>query len=223
MNNKDNTPLELEQLLASLEHAGRNQRRQDALAGMIDQMAGEAPSKRPAWRLWLPRVAAVACLIFFILTAVRIWYITTHGTTEGPLIAEGALQASDSIQPVESQTLLPTAPQYAAPRIRPIRKSQPAAPPPQPAATEVFVSKEAAPDTLLPTYPAPQAQEEPDTLATPLPEPAPLADSEPTPAPQTLQQPSSNKQPRNQSIWKCLFRPAEPDLMDGTTLAFSIF
>ena len=39
MKKQDNTPLDLEQMLATVEHAGRDQRRQERLAAMIDELA----------------------------------------------------------------------------------------------------------------------------------------------------------------------------------------
>ncbi len=84
--NKNN--MDLEQLLADVEHAGRDARRREQLSTMIDNMAGEAGSRKNAHGFWWwsARVAAAACVLFFISTAIRIWFIPTE--SHEPLVAE---------------------------------------------------------------------------------------------------------------------------------------
>ena len=83
----DKHNMDLEQLLADVEYAGRDARRQQELSLMIDRMAGVEKGERRhgAW-WWVSRVAAVACVLFFISTAVRIWFIPTEST--GTRVAE---------------------------------------------------------------------------------------------------------------------------------------
>lgn len=78
---KQTEPFTLERLLATVEHAGRDARRQEHLAEMIEQMAvSEAKdsntklaTRSHVVRLWTIRIAAAACLVLFIMTAVRLW------------------------------------------------------------------------------------------------------------------------------------------------------
>ena len=85
----DKEKMNLDQLLATLEHAGRDSRRQQELSAMIDSLAAaEETPKRSFW-WWSSRVAVAACVTFFVTTAVRIWFIPTGPTTKGvPTVAE---------------------------------------------------------------------------------------------------------------------------------------
>ena len=217
MKKQDNTPLDLKQLLANVEHAGRDQRRQADLAEMIDQMA--AQEKRRPWHWYALRVAAAACVLFFIVTAVRIWYLPTE-LPANPLVAKA--------EPVPvptgvRQEFPPTLPLAAKPISKTVRKAKPA--PTQEVQRETAVPEEMpyvaeeAPETPIiePPAEAPVA----DSTATTEPEPTLLAGTEvenaPTPVP-----PQEEAEPRRRSFFSTLFSPAEPDLMDGTVLAFNI-
>ena len=215
MNKQDNTPLELEQLLASVEHAGRNQRRQQQLADMIDGMA--AREQRHPWHWYALRVAAAACVLFFILTAVRIWYLPTE-LPATPLVAEAEPVAVPA--EVHQETLLaqPDSPTLAP---KPVCKATP-----MPAVEEqeevavqeetVYVAEE------IPETPIIAPLEE-EAVTTPEPESDPTLLAETGVESNTMPAPQHEvEKPRRRSFFSRLFRPAEPDLMDGTTLAFNI-
>ena len=92
----DKHNMDLEQLLGTLEHAGRDARRQQELGAMIDRMAAtEGSTSRHGFWWWSARVAAAACLIFFISTAVRIWFIPTERGEQ--LVAENKMFAEDTM------------------------------------------------------------------------------------------------------------------------------
>lgn len=99
----DKQNINLEGLLAEVEHAGRDARRRQELGEMIDRMAatpqslsdsssasGEPHRRHGAW-WWTSRVAAAACILFFISTAVRIWFIPTENG--GMQVAEADVPA----------------------------------------------------------------------------------------------------------------------------------
>lgn len=85
----DSNKMDLDQLLATLEHAGRDSRRQQELSAMIDSLAAAETTKHRSFWWWSSRIAAAACVTFFVTTAVRIWFIPTGPTTKGiPTVAE---------------------------------------------------------------------------------------------------------------------------------------
>lgn len=85
----DKEKMNLEQLLATLEHAGRDSRRQQELGTMIDSLAAAETTKHRGFWWWTSRVAAAACVTFFVTTAIRIWFIPTGPATKGaPIVAE---------------------------------------------------------------------------------------------------------------------------------------
>ena len=93
---KNNSQIkDLEQMLATLEHAGRDERRQQAQGEMIDSMAA-ADGRRHGFWWWGARVAAAACMLFFISTAVRIWFIPTDNAT---LVAENRTEGGERRTP----------------------------------------------------------------------------------------------------------------------------
>lgn len=211
--------MELEQMLASLEHAGRDERRQQELGAMIDRMGGaeRAERKRGFW-WWSVRVAAAACVFFFISTAVRIWFIPT----------EKAVQVAQTEVP-ERPEVLPAMPATveedevsvsAAPRVMRAVPVQASDETPEQEPVEELVAEEVA---------APEAVEPLDTV-----EP-PVATIEDDRAPdselvaEVVEQPAQDEgrdeppaEPEKSTIgsfFKSLFRLAEPSAMDGTTLA----
>lgn len=214
----------LEQLLASVEHAGRDARRQQELGAMIDGLAGESgqwsvasgQKGHGAW-WWVSRVAAAACVLFFITTAVRIWFIPTE--SGAPMVAQAEVPAVVPAA-VDSTSVAPTV-VAPAPR-RTYARPQVAVPEPvvleAPAVLEEYVAEEvkiiepAETDTAtVPTYIilddfAPDAE-----LVVQGEEPA-------TPAPVSVPE-----KPARRSIFRALFRPAEPSMMEGTTLALLQF
>ena len=82
-----NNRLDMEQLVAEVEHAGRDARRQQALGDMIDRLGEERDRQPLATGHWsLATKIAAACIVFFVVTAVRIWFIPTEPA--GTMVAE---------------------------------------------------------------------------------------------------------------------------------------
>lgn len=217
---KNNDTPTLEQLLASVEHAGRDARRQQQLSEMIERMAAEEASKRHrSVRLWAVRFAAAAAVTLFVVTSV--WILTNPSPLAGVQVAQA---------PVVRKTKLPV------PTMEPLRQaaeapdnplnvpvSKPQATVAMPVVEEQPVGAEAAAVEPVPDFPVMEktmaeavVQEEPmptveeeEPVVTDI-EPAVMAQSSPTPKP---------KQERRGFF--SLFR-AEPSLMDGTMLAFNI-
>ncbi len=217
---KNNDTPTLEQLLASVEHAGRDARRQQQLSEMIERMAAEEASKRHlSVRLWAVRFAAAATVTLFVVTSV--WKLTNSSPLAGVQVAQA---------PVVRKTKLPV------PTMEPLRQaakapgktlnvsvSKPQATvampvvEEQPVGAEVVavepvpdfpVMEEAIAEAVVQEEPMPTVEEE-EPVVTNM-EPAVMAQSSPTPKP---------KQERRGFF--SLFR-AEPSLMDGTMLAFNI-
>ena len=217
---KNNDTPTLEQLLASVEHAGRDARRQQQLSEMIERMAAEEASKRHrSVRLWAVRFAAAATVTLFVVTSV--WKLTNSSPLAGVQVAQA---------PVIRKTKLPV------PTMEPLRQaakapdktlnvsvSKPQATVAMPVVEEQPVEAAVAAVEPVPDFPVMEetiaeavVQEEPmptveeeEPVVTSM-EPAVMAQSSPTPKP---------KQERRGFF--SLFR-AEPSLMDGTMLAFNI-
>ena len=214
--NKNN--MDLEQLLSDVERAGRDARRRDELAAMIDNMAGEAGSRKNAHGLWWwsARVAAAACVLFFISTAVRVWFIPTE--PEGVKVAEATPPCppqggTESLALIDSTIAAPVKP--AAPRRVIVHRS--IAPTVEPTVEE---ETEPIEEVTLPVIEDLIQEAEPEkepgesaveSIATPV---VSIAYNEP--------QEQSQEQPRRRSIFSGLFRQPEPDDMTGTVLAFRI-
>ena len=206
---------DLEQLLDALERDGRNARRQQQLADMIDGLAAkEKAAARRSRRLWTVRVAAAACVLFFIATAVRVWFIPTEQTVE-PQVARAEAPVADTTTPMPEARPATTTP---APSLSHKRK----------AAMPEELLVEAAPQQLVPqpTEPEPQAIDQEaayaqaeeshiDSIAQPV---SSLA-AKPEPLAQAT--PKAEPKPRR-SLWKSLFGRTAPSEMDGTILAINI-
>lgn len=222
----DRPTTDLEQLLDALERDGRDARRQQQLADMIDNLAAnEKAAASRVRRMWTMRIAAAACVLFFIVTAARIWFIPTTQPA-GPQMAqlEVPVAVADTTAPV--QEALPV---DAAPTVRPQARRKAVAVKPAEeveAVPEEFVAEavpqavEPQPEALEPldrdldgtTLPAADPVEE---LAQPIvsvgAESEPLAQAEPAPEPE----------PRR-SLLSGLFHRAKPSNMDGTMLAINL-
>ena len=237
--NRDN--LDLEQLLTTLEHAGRDERRQQELGDMIDRMAATESSGHGFW-WWGARVAAAACILFFISTAVRIWFIPTEsGNT---LVAEADIPAAigqaaadstillrdDDLQHSSPQRLtnaLPTPYQRLTnsyhgskrlvdevPQQESVSEVEETAIPEEVyfAEAEGVVDIPENADTLLLVEADVEAEFEPVEQA----EPEPVQPEHPV-------APASKPRERKRGLLSSLIRPAEPSLMEGTTLALLEF
>lgn len=220
--NNDKHKLDLEGLLAEVEHAGRDARRQDELAAMVDSMSG---ANRHGFWWWTVRVAAAACVLFFISTAVRIWFIPTDSAVEDNLVAQAEVP---EVIPVVADTVA-VAPAVTPAEPQPVRRQRPVAPA---KVVEEYVAEE------LPAEPESEEApvvEERDTVVmieeAVAPEPAPIVQGEPVDAVAapivsvgtTPTAPAEERKPKRESIFKNLFRRHEPSKMDGTMLALNIF
>lgn len=217
---KNNDTPTLEQLLASVEHAGRDARRQQQLAEMIERMAAEEASKRRrSVRLWTVRVAAAATVTLFIVTSV--WRIANPSPSLGVQLAQAPVVRTPKLPlptmvPLRQAATTPDKPWSAPVRQRQamasvsVAEEQPmeveaAAVEPVP---DFPVMEETIAEAVVQEEPMPIVEEE-EPVVTDM-EPAAMAQSSPTPKP---------KQERRGFF--SLFR-AEPSLMDGTMLAFNI-
>lgn len=215
--NKNN--MDFEQLLSDVERAGRDARRRDELAAMIDNMAEEAGSRKKAHGFWWwsTRVAAAACVLFFISTAIRIWFIPTE--SHEPLVAENIME-NEEIK-VESEDSIAAPVRPVAPRRVIVHRS--VAPTVEPTVEE---ETEPIEEVTLPVIedliaeeverqevePVEEAEESAvETIAAPV---ISVAYNEPQEQPQ--------EQTRRRSLLGGLFRQPEPDNMTGTVLAIRI-
>lgn len=213
--NKNN--MDFEQLLSDVERAGRDARRRDELAAMIDNMAEEAGSRKKAHGFWWwsTRVAAAACVLFFISTAIRIWFIPTD-TKQPTLVADNRTESEEiKVESEDSVVVPPVKP--AAPRRVIVHRN---------VAPTVEEETEPIEEVTLPVIEnliaeevdiqEAEPEEEPgesavESIAAPV---VSVAYSEPQEQPQ--------EQTRRRSLLGELFRQPEPDDMTGTVLAFRI-
>lgn len=217
---KNSTPPTLEELLASLEHAGRDARRQQQLSEMIEHMAAiEAAAKRRSVRLWSVRLAAAACLVLFMMTVVRLWY-------PSPVAVKQQLAQAPQVQ-LPKVHMAPAEPRSSAPQTAtsplPTSVSEPKpALPLQPVAADPILEEVALPPIFEPSLPTEQyaesipeelpSEELPTTPFQPEVSEA-VAQAEPAPAPEAPEQ--------HRSLFR--LRRAEPSMMDGNVLALQIF
>lgn len=226
----------VERLLADVEHAGRDERRQQELGAMIDRMEGErlkVKGERYADAKHTPRhlsltshlspltyIAAAACVLFFIGTAVRVWFIPTESGS--PMVAEAVVpeMAPVAFDTTPAVTMVMT----PAPRRTPAR--------PQTMATEADSEESSLAEEYLAeevelieptevaydTVPAVIIEDDfaPDIEVA-------AAVEEPTQPVKPVTVASKPAKPTRRSIFSTLFRPAEPSLMEGTTLALLQF
>lgn len=202
-------PREIKPLLDALEHHGRDLRRQQQLAAMIDSMAAtdtkEYGGKWKAVRIWSLRVAAAACALFFIATAVRVWYIPTKepGVTVASNMPAYHQPAADETP--ESQPTAGEAPAYQKPTASRVHTYH----------VEHITYTTAMPEA------EPDAWAEPEMLPTPeIPIEELLAEELASPQTEPVAEPKA-EEPR-QSIWRSLFHRSEPSRMDGTMLAINL-
>ena len=216
---KNSTPPTLEELLASLEHAGRNARRQQQLSEMIERMAAEeAAAKRRSVRLWSVRLVAAACLVLFMMTIVHLWY-------PSPVSVEPQLAQAPQVQ-LPKPHMAPAEPYKATPHPASttppttINEPKPALPL-QPDVADPILEEIAPSPIIEPSLPTEQYAESvteelptEELSATPFqPETSDdIAQAEPAPAPEAPTQ--------RRSLFR--LRMAEPSMMDGNVLSFRI-
>ena len=210
MKNTNPTPT-LEDLLASVEHAGRDARRQQQLAEMVEGLAAkEAAARRRVVRLWTARIAAAACLLGVIFTIVH--YLNRPVASTVPMLAE--------VQPMGVNR---------SPVVKTPEAVQPAAPLPQ----ERKAVRHVRPTVELPERLPDAVEEEGPIVLTDALELAPVdlsdlyAEAEPEYLPsealaqvEPTQEPKTAERPKRRSIFS--IGNAEPDLMEGNTLSIRL-
>lgn len=221
--NNDKHKLDLEGLLAEVEHAGRDVRRQQELGDMIDRMAAAEGRRRGFW-WWSGRVAAAACLLFFIGTAVRIWFIPTKSTVDENLVAQAEVP---EVTPVVADST-PAAPAVQHPVCERPRVTA------ESTVVEEYVAEEVPAELMEVEEPVVERQDKVMMIEeAAVSEPAPIAQTESVEtiaAPivsvsNTSEQPVATAEERKSkraSIFKNIFRRHEPSKMDGTMLALNI-
>lgn len=86
---KTDEKFDLDELLRTVEHAGRDNRRQQQLADLIDSLAADEESahRKVLWRRWSIGISAAACLVLFVTTIVKFTAQDASQPT-GALVAE---------------------------------------------------------------------------------------------------------------------------------------
>lgn len=225
---------ELELMLKTLEKAGRDSRRREALSAMLDRMAADeaAAHRKVVRRRWSIGVSAAACLLLFVTTIVRLTNIG-DGVAAGPLTAE-----VDDKPIVNGDTVADTVAKgsYVQPNVLPVRPREvfaqtDAEPVPMMAETKasqeettpLLPSEEKAADTVslggevlfdagqFAEADLPESEENEVVTPTPVsPKPAQVAANTPAPKPA-----------KQRSRWVRHHRD-DRSKMDGTMLAFNI-
>lgn len=218
----DSNKMDLDQMLATLEHAGRDSRRQQELGAMIDSLAAAETTKHRSFWWWSSRVAVAACVTFFVTTAVRIWFIPTGPTTKGiPTVAE-VNGTETSTATVSDTAILPAVSHSATSHTPNTAEAQPTA-----ASEELYAEETAEPveeDSIEAPYYIIEDDFAPNT--------EPIAyNSEPEqaitdePAVTTPDTPNiaQTAKPQRRRLFGGFLRRSEPSRMEGTTLALLQF
>ena len=209
----------LEQLLASVEHAGRDARRQQQLSDMIEQLSEAEASRRSTVRRRVVRIAVAATVTLFVTTSVWRWLSPSQ-----PQAGQASLRAVVS-PAVVTPTLQPAIPTQEPPSISPVRRSfghpQPlpsvAADDPVEATAEVEPALVEIVEPPLPQEEVYIAEAEPSAAE------EEVRPSFPQPATETLAQNTTAPAPTPRRHGLFSLRMAEPSLMDGNVLALQIF
>ncbi len=219
----DRNKMDLDQLLATLEHAGRDSRRQQELSAMIDSLAAAETTKHRSFWWWSSRVAAAACVTFFVTTAVRIWFIPTGPTTKGiPTVAEvNGTETSTAI--VSDTAVLPTVNRSITSPTPKVVKAEPTI-----ASEELYAEETAEPveeDSIEAPYYIIEDDFAPNTEPIAYSEPKQAITDEPaatTPDAGTPNVAQTTK-PQRRKLFGGFLRRPEPSRMEGTTLALLQF
>ena len=207
----------LEQLLASVEHAGRDARRQQQLSDMIEQLSEAEASRRSTVRRRVVRIAVAATVTLFVTTSVWRWL-----TPSQPQAGQASLRAVVS-PAVVTPTLQPAIPTQEPPS--PVRRSfgHPQTLPSVAADDPVEATAEVEP-ALVEIVEPPLPQEEVYIAeAEPSAAEEEVRPSFPQPATETLAQNTTAPAPTPRRHGLFSLRMAEPSLMDGNVLALQIF
>lgn len=111
----------LAEMLHAIEHAGRDNRRQQHLSALIDQMAAEeaAATRRRNRKHWAITISAAACITLFITTMVRFTGTTASVPSAGWNLMAGVVGDTIIENTGISDTLL-VAPQHAVKKREPL-------------------------------------------------------------------------------------------------------
>ncbi len=226
----------LDELLSSVEHAGRDARRRQQLAGMIEQMAANEDAARRAktHRLTL-RMLAAACLAGIIITTA--YFLAPAAEHNTPLLAEtktvqstDTVLATESLQPTTAQpgssTPAMSSPQtHAAPtvdNVEPLLVQGSATEVPDAVPEKVETIEELAPAMPIEEflYAEATASAESDIAAATEQPAVTVAATEETPVAMNATDSQEAQATRRRSIFR--MRQTAPSLMTGTTLSFRI-
>lgn len=219
----DNNNMELDQLLATIEHAGRDSRRQQELGVMIDSLAAAETTKKRGFWWWSSRVAAAACVTFFVTTAVRIWFIPTDSTTKGaPTVAE--VNGTETPTATVSDTaVLPTVNRSITSPTPKVVKAEPTVASEELYAEETTTTEPVEKDSAEAPYYIIEDDFAPDTEPIAYSEPEQAITDEPaakTPGTPNIAQ---TTKPQRRKLFGGFLRRSEPSRMEGTTLALLQF
>jgi hypothetical protein len=203
----------LEGLLADVEHAGRDVFRQQELGAMIDRMAGESEKHGFWW--WGARVAAAACVLFFIGTAVRVWFMPTGESTT--VVAE--TEVPKVVLTAEPETVVEAKPVVHRGRVKTVAMQPVVAEPAEPVVVEEYLVEEIV-EEELPVEEQVEAPVENQIEMIAQPEVS-IAQTVESTHEETA--PAVKPRERKRNFLGSLIRPAEPSLMEGTTLALLEF
>ena len=113
----------LEQLLASVEHAGRDARRQQQLSDMIEQLSEAEASRRSTVRRRVVRIAVAATITLFVTTSVWRWLSPSQPQAQQAAlrpVVRPAVQPQPAVEPAASPvTPLRTSPKHLPDGLRP--------------------------------------------------------------------------------------------------------
>lgn len=222
----DSNKMDLDQLLATLEHAGRDSRRQQELSAMIDSLAAAETNKHRSFWWWSSRVAVAACVTFFVTTAVRIWFIPTGPTTKGiPTVAE--VNGTETPTAIVSDTAaIPTVNHSITSPTPKVVKAESTVTSEELYAEETTVTEPVEKDSTEAPYYIIEDDFAPDTEPIAYnSEPEPVANDEPaatTPDAGTPNVAQTTK-PQRRKLFGGFLRRSEPSRMEGTTLALLQF
>lgn len=218
----DSNKMDLDQLLATLEHAGRDSRRQQELSAMIDSLAAAETTKHRSFWWWSSRVAVAACVTFFATTAVRIWFIPTGHTTKGiPTVAEVTVTETPTAT-VSDTAVLPTVNRSITSPTPKVVKAEPTV-----TSEELYAEETAEPvekdSTEAPYYIieddfAPDTEQLADNS-----EPEQAITDEPAATTPGTPNVAQTTKPQRRKLFGGFLRRSEPSRMEGTTLALLQF
>lgn len=220
----DSNKMDLDQMLATLEHAGRDSRRQQELGAMIDSLAAAETTKHRSFWWWSSRVAVAACVTFFVTTAVRIWFIPTGPTTKGiPTVAE--VNGTETPTAIVSDTaVLPTVNRSITSPTPKVVKAEPTVTSEELYAEETTVTEPVEKDSTEAPYYIIEDDFAPDTeqLADNS-EPEQAITDEPAATTPGTPNVAQTTKPQRRKLFGGFLRRSEPSRMEGTTLALLQF